>query len=135
MFSPEPHAVSSLLDEMQLAAAKTPDFPEGLVEHASETQYLQADVQGKVLFLSGLYATQRLQEWLPDCSRSERLALEHAVRLYAAHDAFSVSFPDAVTPVPIRMTDYDTLVMEEPGPLDPGRGRHVSAPWAPTPSQ
>lgn len=132
---PDPDAVASLLDEVQLAAAKTAGFPEDLVRHASETRYLHTDIQGKVLFLSGLYATQRFTEWLPDCSRDERFAIEHAFRLYASHDAFTMSFPDAVTPVPVRMADYDTLVMEEPGPLDPGQGRQVSAPWAEAPPQ
>lgn len=121
--TPSPKRISQLLDEVALEAAQMPDYPESIIEFAEEVSYLHIYKQGRLMFLSGLYPTQWLSKWLPDCTEVEREAVETALKLYAQNDGFRVSYPDMVTPIALRINDPDEIIMTEPGPVDPARGR------------
>lgn len=121
--APAPKRVKQLLDEIQLAAAQMPNYPDSLVELGEEVAYLHVYKQGRLIFLSGLYAEKWLQKWLPDCTPSEREGVKTALKLYAKSDGFRVSYPDMVVPIALRMVKHDDLVMDEPGAVDPNHGR------------
>lgn len=120
---PRTRRIIQLLDEIQLAAAQMPDYPESIVDLSEEVEYLHVYKQGRLMFLSGLYPTQWLMDWLPECTKVECEVVKTAHKLYAKNQAFRVKYPDMVVPIALRMVDHDSLVMDEPGEVDPSRGR------------